>query len=242
MDSSVYIMLSRQMGQFQNMELTANNLANINTPGFHAQKMVFNKFLVGSGDEAQQDAYTDTPTSFRETGPGPLQQTGNALDMAINGPGYFQVDTPLGKRYTKAGNFQMGADGSIVNANGYPVLGPDGGPITLPPGTRNIEINGVGQILADGRTAGQIGVVEFADQQKMTRLGNSLYDSKEPPAAAQTSRVVQGSLESSNVNGVIEMVKVMEISRSVDHSGKFIQTMYDLEEKASETLARTKSA
>ena len=242
MDSSIYIMLSRQMAQFQNMEMTANNIANMNTPGFSAQKMVFNKYLVGTGDDSQKDAYTDTPNSFRDTSSGPLQQTGNALDLAISGTGYFQVETPLGKRYTKAGNFQMNAEGQVVNVNGYPVLGPDGGQVTIPAGAKNIEINGVGQILVDGKAGGQIGVVEFADQQKMTRLGNSLFDSQEQPTPTQTSRVVQGAIESSNVNGVSEMVRVMDISRGVDNSGKFIQTTYDLEEKASDVLSKTKQS
>ena len=166
----------------------------------------------------------------------------STLDLAINGHGYFQVETPLGTRYTKAGNFQLDAKGALVTNAGYPVLGGDGSQITIPPTAKKIEINGAGQILVDGQGTGQIGVVEFADEQAMTRLGNSLYDSKTAPTPALNSRVAQGALESSNVNGVTELVRVMDISRSVGDSAKFIEEMYSLESKAAATLTHNKPA
>lgn len=242
MDSSIYIALSRQMAQFEDMTMTANNIANVNTPGYSAQKMVFSQYLIDNGQTGKKDAYANTPSSYRDTTTGSINSTGNPLDLAISGPGYFQVETPLGKRFTKAGNFQLDATGILVNSSGYPVLGADGGQITVPPGTRKIEINGAGQLAADGRTIGQVGVVEFQNEQALNRLGNSLYDSKEAPQAAVRARVLQGALEQSNVNGVTELVRVMEISRSVGNTAKFIETMYDLERRTSSTLALKKQA
>lgn len=242
MDTSVYIALSRQTAQFDAMAVASNNIANMNTPGYNAQKMVFAQYLADSGTVGEKDAYADTPTSFRDTSTGAMQTTGNPLDLAINGPGYFQLQTPLGTRYTKAGNFQVDATGMLVNVNGYPVLSADGSQITIPPGAKKIEINGGGQITIDGNTAGQIGVVEFTDQQAMTRYGNALFGSEAPGQPAITARVVQGSLESSNVNGITELVRVMEISRSVNNTSKFIETLYDLDRKASTALALKKTA
>ena len=242
MDSSIYIALSRQVAQFEDMTMTSNNIANLNTPGFNAQKLTFSQYLVDNGQTGKKDAYANTPNSFRDTTTGSISATGNPLDLAISGPGYFSVETPLGKRYTKAGNFQLNATGIIVNSSGYPVLGADGGQITIPPTTKKIEINGAGQVLADGRGVGQIGVSEFTNQQAMTRLGNSLYDAQEAPQPALTSRVAQGALEQSNVNGVTELVKVMGISRDVANTAKFIETMYDLERRTSTTLATRKQA
>ncbi len=242
MDTSVYIMLSRQMAQFEAMSVTSNNIANMNTPGYNSQKMVFRQHLTDAGKIGQQDAYADTPGGYRDTSTGAMQITNNPLDLAITGPGYFQVETPLGVRYTKAGNFKVDASGMLVTSNGYPVLGADGSQITIPQGARKIEINGVGQISVDNNASGQIGVMEFADEQSMTRFGNSLYGSQAQPLPAQTARVMQGALESSNVNGVTELVQVMEIARGVGNTAKFIETMYDLERKTSNTLSARKQA
>ena len=243
MDSSIYIALSQQMAKFEDMAVTSNNIANINTPGYNAQRLIFNQYLVDSGNKSgEKDAYANDPYAYRDTSAGAMQSTGNPLDLAITGPGYFQVKTPLGTRFTKAGNFQINAEGMLITNQGYPVLGADGAEISIPPTTRKVEINGIGQITADGQATGQVGVVEFDNEQAMTRLGNSLFDSKAAGKPAVAARVVQGALEASNVNGVTELVHVMDISRSVGNSSKFIEAMYDLEGKTSSVLAQQKPA
>ena len=243
MDNSVYIILSRQLAQFEDMAVTANNIANVNTPGFNADKLKFTQYLADTGNKNRdRDAYAETPETWRDTTQGSTQITNNPFDLAINGNGYFQIQTPLGARYTKAGNFQVNAEGTLVNVNGYPVLSNDGAAITLPQGARNVVINGAGQIMVDGNGAGQVGVVEFANEQTLTRLGNSMFSSPTPPTAAVTARVVQGAIESSNVNGVTEMTHVMEVSRSVTNTAKFIEAMYDLERKSSTTFTTVKNA
>lgn len=242
MDNSIYIALSRQLGQFDAMAVAANNIANINTPGFQSQKMTFSQYLVDGGDVGTKEAYVNAPVAYRDLANGTPQMTGNPLDLAIAGQGYFQVETPLGRRYTRAGNFQMDATGVIVTNQGYPVLGTDGAQITIPPGTKAVEINGAGQIVADGNAVGQVGVFEFQDEQQMVRLGNTLYDSPTPPQPSQTARITQGAVEGSNVSGVTEMVKVLELQRSVGSTAKFIDTIYDLERKISTTMTQRKSA
>ncbi len=239
MDNSIYIAVSRQNVLFQDMEITANNIANASTPGYNAQKLIFSDYLQDDGK--YKDAYANDPSAYRDTSNGPIQLTGNPFDLAISGPGYFQVDTPNGKRFTKAGNFQVRGDGTMVTTMGYPVLGADGGQITIPDSAKNIEINSTGQVIVDGSQVGQVGVMEFENEQAMKRLGNSLFDTEESPKPAITARVMQGAIEGSNVNAVTEMVRVMDISRSTTNTAKFVEVMYDLQQKTAKAYTNSQS-
>ena len=240
MDNGIYITLSKQMGMFRDMDVTATNLANVNTAGYNAEKLMFSDYLVK--DQKRQDAYANDPLSWRDTAQGSLRTTENTFDLAISGPGYFQIQTPLGVRYTRSGNFQINGEGTLVTIEGNPVLGADGGEITIPDNARNTVINGAGQVTVDGEDVGQVGVMEFRDEQAMNRLGNSLYSSNETPLPTETSRVVQGAIESSNVAPVSEMVRVMQLSRSTASTAKFIEVMYDLQRKTSSAYAKQQQA
>lgn len=249
MDNSIYITLSRQMALFRDMEVTANNIANVDTPGYNAEKLMFSDYLVKDANR-RKDAYADDPVSYRDTANGSIKMTNNPFDLAINGDAYFQVQTPLGIRYTRAGNFQVDSEGTLVTASGYPVLGADGGQITLPQNAINVQINGLGQVNVDGDDFGQVGMMEFQNEQAMTRLGNNLYTSDETPQPVvpdiqggtavplSSARMVQGALESSNVTAVTEMVRVMNVSRAVSNTAKFIETVYDLERKTGNVYAK----
>ena len=164
--------------------------------------------------------------------------TNNPFDVAVTGPGYLIVETPYGERYTKSGNFQIGPDGTVTNTQGYPVIGNDGGRIIVPENTNRVVINGLGQVSADGNDIGQLGLAEFADEQKLERMGDTLYSSKEEPIPADNSRVVQGAIENSNVSAVSELIRVQEVSRSVGNTAKFIETMYDLQRKVASVYAK----
>lgn len=240
MDNGIYISLSRQMALFRDLEVSANNLANANTPGFNNQKLIFSEYL--AKDNKRKDAYANDVSTYRDTSKGALRMTDNPFDLALTGPGYFMVETPVGVRYTKTGNFQLDAQGTLMTVQGYPVLGNDNGRITIPGNVKKVVINGTGQITGDGTDIGQIGMAEFADEQKMERMGNSLYKATDAPIPADKSRIVQGGIESSNVNPVAELVRVQEISRSVGNTAKFIETMYDLQRKVSSVYSRNASA
>lgn len=239
MDNSIYITLSRQMGLFRDMDVSATNIANMNTAGYNAEKLMFSQYLVDDGKG--NNAYANDPLSWRDTTQGSVKTTNNPFDLAISGEGYFQIQTPLGVRYTRAGNFQINGEGTLVTTDGHAVLGADGGEIAIPDNARQIIINGSGQVSADGEDIGQVGVMEFRDQQAMKRLGNSLYSSEETPLPSETARVVQGAIETSNVNGVNEMVRVMQLSRSTNSTAKFIEVMYDLQRKTSQAYAKQQS-
>lgn len=240
MDNGIYITLSRQQALFRDLEVSANNLANANTPGYNTQKLVFSDYLVK--DQKRKDAYANDVSTYRDTTQGALRMTDNPFDLAITGPGYFMIESPFGTRYTKAGNFQLDAQGTLMTTDGYPVLGNDAGRITIPGNVKRVVINGTGQISGDGTDIGQIGMVEFKDQQKMERMGNTLYRATTEPDPAETSRIVQGGLESSNVSAVSELVRVQEVSRSVGSTAKYIEVMYDLQRKVSSVYTRNTQA
>ncbi len=241
MDTGIYVALSRQMTLFRDMEATANNIANVNTVGYNAEKLAFDDYLVEGkldGKLGQKVAFTRDPVSYRDTRNGPLKVTGNPLDMAVNGPGYFIIDTPLGERYSKAGNFMIDGGGTLVTPQGYPVLSQDGGVITFPEDATDVLVSDDGRVTANGEEVGQVGVVEFANEQAMKRLGNNLYSSDAEPLERQTARVVQGALEQSNVQGVTELVRVVQLQRSVGSTAKFVEVMYDLQRKVANTYAK----
>lgn len=237
MDNSIYITYSREAALFRDLEVSANNIANSNTPGYNAQKLVFSNYLVK--DNKRKDAYANDVSTYRDTTKGSLHMTDNPFDLAITGPGYFIVDTPFGTRYTKNGSFQINAEGTLVTNEGYPVLGNDLGQINIPPGAQRVVINGTGQVSVDGNDVGQVGVAEFDNEQRMERMGSTLYKSNDPAQPPERSRVVQGGIESSNVSAVSELIRVQEVSRSVGNTAKFIETMYDLQRKVSSTYAKT---
>lgn len=240
MDNGIYIALSRQNALFRDMEVTANNLANATTSGYNAEKLLFENYLVK--DNRRRDAYANDVTSYRDTSSGSIKTTGNPFDLAINGPGYFLVETPFGTRYTKNGNFQIDRDGTLVTAQGFAVLSNDQSRITIPTNATRVVINGVGNIDVDGNSVGQVGLVEFNNEQRMERLGNSLFSTTEPATPATRARIGQGAIESSNVSSISELIRVQEISRSVGSTAKFIETMYDLQRKVSSVYTKQTQA
>lgn len=241
MDNSIYIMLSRQLGLFRDMNVTANNIANVTTTGYNSEKMLFEDYLVSDGNRNKM-AFSNDVSTYRDVKEGPIKLTSNPLDFALQGRGYFAVETPFGVRYTRAGNFQLDADGTLVTVEGFPVLDNANQPIQFDEDARNIVVNAAGNIVADGDEIAELGVFTFANEQKMERLAGAMYRTDQPAQAAEGSvRVVQGALEDSNVSGVMEITRMIEVSRGVAGTAKFIEVMYDLERKASTILARQSS-
>ncbi len=243
MDNSIYISLSRQLALFRDMTVTANNIANADTPGYNAEKMMFTDYLVDDGNRHKM-AFAQDIGSYRDLSQGPIEHTGNPFDLAVTGPGYFIVETALGERYSKAGNFTLGADGMLMTPTGNPVLSPNGDRIFVQNTDRNITIGETGQISVrtpDGalEQRGQIGMVEFEDEQAMERLNGQLYNTEQEPLDAVNSRMLQGVIESSNVSPVLELVRTTELSRSTASTAKFIEVMYDLERKTSNTYTKS---
>jgi flagellar basal-body rod protein FlgF len=235
MDNSIYINLSRQLALFRDMDVTANNIANTNTTAFNSEHIVFNTYVtkdINQGDRNPM-AFANDIISYRDTSPGPMRSTGNELDVAIQSDGYFTVETPLGERYTRAGNFKLDGGGTLTTPDGYPVLDVSGQHIVFPENTTSVQIGGIGNIKVNGEDFATIGVVQFANPQLLERLDGKLFKSEIGGQPAENIKMAQGVLESANLQPVRELTHMITLTHTVADTEKFIETVYDLERKAS---------
>jgi flagellar basal-body rod protein FlgG len=206
----------------------ANNLSNTQTVGFKRDVSVFNSILSQAWNRFQSIGNDTSKISFL---PGSTQKTGNALDLAIEGDGFFKVKTTNGIRYTRSGNFGLNQDKILINAEGFPVLG-QRGEITL--NGKNILVESNGSIKVDGNEVGQIALVTFPTLDALQKEGHTLFQSPSPEneIPAERSEVVQGALEASNVNPIQEMLSLLDSHRTYEACMKIIQSDDTLDSKA----------
>jgi len=223
MSDATQIALSAQIALMRHTEIIANNVANLSTNGYKAERMVFAEHLARVSDGGL-GSYVQTRGTVRDTSQGPITQTNNPLDVALEGDGYLAVQTPNGIRYTRNGHFQLDAQGQIVTSQGFAVLDGSGSPITIPSGATDITIGIDGTILTSQGRTGQLQLDQFQNAQAMLATGNGLYDTSEGPAPATGARVVQGSLEQSNVLPIIEMTQLIAAERAVNFVKDFTAT------------------
>ena len=240
MDNGIYVTLGKQITLFREMDMTANNIANTNTTGYNAEHIHFNTYLTHDKNQGVKNPlqFANHIRGYRDTEEGPLTVTGNDLDVAIKGDGYFTIQTPAGIRYTRAGQFERDKGGVLVTQDGYPVLDVAGQQIVFADDANNIKIGSTGNIKVNNQDFTSLGVVQFANPQLLERLDNKLYKSEVPGIEAPDAIVAQGTLESSNVKAVTELTNMISISRSVTEVAKFVEVMYDLQRKTSNTYAQ----
>ncbi|MCF8496360.1 MAG: flagellar basal-body rod protein FlgF [Alphaproteobacteria bacterium] len=227
MENGIYLGLSRQLTLRTNMDLIANNLANMNTPGFRGQNLLFVEYIdqPRGGDPL---SFSYDKGQYELTAPGSMSFTENPLDVAIAGPGFFGVQAPGGvTAYTRGGDFQRSADGMLVTSAGYPVAGQGGGAITIPQGSLEISIDEAGVVSTQDGQIGQLMVVEFDDLQELEPMGNNLYKAPSPGRPATESHVRQGQLEGSNVTPVVEMTRMIDTLRSFQSLQQILQSEND---------------
>ena len=213
----------------------ANNLSNSQTVGFKKDNLVFRKVIDKASNRIKSEETGRTLISFQQ---GELQTTGNPLDVAIDGEGFFKIRTPQGIRYSRAGRFELNNDRVLVNGSGFPVIG-RGGEITL--SGKNISIEKDGSIQVDGSVTGQLAVVTLPDPNLLRKEGQTLMRLDVPQEEREDSegRVIQGALESSNINTVEEMMKMLDSLRIYESCMKLIQANDELNAKAVNEVGRT---
>ncbi|MBV9863571.1 MAG: flagellar basal-body rod protein FlgF [Alphaproteobacteria bacterium] len=230
-----YVALSSQAALSRQMDMVANNIANASTPAFKTERVLFRKY-VGTSASGETD-FVEDAASYRDTRQGPLNRTGNNLDVAIDGNGYLAVSTPEGERYTRNGHLQLGADGTLVTNSGHPVLGDDGQPLTLPAGASNVTITTDGTVSTKTGPVGKIRLVAFDDAQ--AEIGaDGLYVSNADPAPATGATLRQGMIEESNVQPVIELTRMLNISRSYSAAVEMINGENDRIKNAIDKLSK----
>ncbi len=238
MENSIYIALSKQAVIRNNMGIVANNIANMNTTGYRGQNLLFKEYISQPRGMEYDISQVYDYGQYQNAAPGPMQRTGNKLDVALEGSGFFGIITNDGIKYSRAGSFSINSNGELVNSNNDKVASAGGGPINIPQGTIDISIAENGNISADGSLIGQIMIHEFDNYEELTPFGNNLYSSPTPGNQAVNTRAIQGMLEGSNVNAISEMTKMIDISRKYQSIQKMVQGEHERLKNAIEKLSR----
>ncbi|WP_299147432.1 flagellar hook-basal body complex protein [uncultured Tateyamaria sp.] len=238
MDSTGYITLTRQSGLMREMQVVANNIANSATSGFRQEGVVFSEFVKGmqGGPSLSMGQANVRQTSFEQ---GALTQTGGTFDLAIEGDGYFLVQTPNGERLTRAGSFTPNAEGDLVTPDGYQVLDAGGAPVFIPPDAGTIAISPDGTISADGLLVGQVGLVAPTDTVGMVRETGVMFDAQNGFEPAGNARVMQGFIEASNVNPIGQLARMIEIQRAYEMGQNFLDSEDERVRRAMDAMLKS---
>ncbi len=240
MENTLLIGLSRQVALARELDVIANNMANVNTNGFKARSSLFAEYVMPTAsaeefpapDRSLSYVIDDgTPIDFRS---GALERTGNPMDVAIQGEGFFVVETPGGERFTRNGALQLDQEGRLVTSDGWPILSEDG-PVAFGPEETGIAIAADGSISTDQGARGRLRVVQFENPQLLRNEGANVFASEEPALPA-IARVESGVIERSNVNAVLEMSRLMEVSRSYTSVANTLQRLGELQRTAIQRL------
>jgi len=250
MQNALLVGLSSQVALGRELEVIANNIANINTTGFKADGSVFAEYISPTAtvdnfmSADRRVSFVQDRATWVDMSQGPLERTNNPLDVAVNGKGYLVVQTPRGERYTRNGAFQINSSGELVTSEGYQVLG-EAGPITFQPKDRNITISEDGTIsVQEGNNTtdsqrGQLRIVKFDQPGQLQKDGSSTFTApaNAAPQPDKTSPIVQGAVEKSNVRSVIEMSRMIEVTRTYTQIANVLAQQSDLHRTAIEKLA-----
>lgn len=248
----IYTAAAGMVAAMRRMELVTNDLSNVQTPGYKADRSAATSYFerliarVQNGQVLEQigplalaDAAIEPELDRSQ---GALQTTGRDLDFALAGPGFFSISTPAGVRFTRDGGFTRDAQGQLVTASGHFVLGPGGERLVVPPGQLSASPDGT--LLVDGATVGQLGLVEFGAEVELVRQGDNSFTTRDPAAATspptQTS-LVQGQIEASNVDLAATMATSLQLQRAYEASQRMIQSQDSLTGQAVNEIARPAS-
>lgn len=239
MENGIYVGLSRQMALRSDMDIIANNIANANTPGFRAQNLLFKEYVSDPRGADAPLSFVEDIGQYQVTDQGAMRYTGSSLNVGLVGPGFMGVVGPDGKvAYTRAGEFEISENGTLVTPAGYAVAGQGGSAITIPASSREIKIDNRGFISNESGQIGQLMVVEFDNIQKLDPQGNNLYKTDAPTKPAESTTVKQGMLEGSNVQAVVEMTRMIDTLRSFQSVQQILQSENERLRTAVQRLTR----
>lgn len=244
MDNTLYVAMSRQAILRREMDVVANNIANVDTAGFKVESLISEtepKPLNGGKDSGPRNVQYVLDTGVaRDFGQGAMTTTGAPLDVAIEGDGFFQINTAAGERYTRDGRFTVDPTGRLVTSKGQTVGGDGGAEITIDPKKGPVSIARDGTISQGQERIGKLGVVRFASLAGLSKDGDGLYrnDGNIPPAAAPDAVLHQGAFEGSNVNAVLQVTRMIEVSREYEKISKLMDQTAELDRQSIQRLGR----
>ena len=246
MELPSYVALSYLTAQGRALDVTATNLANASTPGFKAERVLFSDWL--SRQTGTDGSHGKKPVSFvqdratyRDDAAGSLTHTANPLDLAIGGDGFFTVDTARGPRLTRAGRFTPQPDGTIADSQGNALLDVAGQKLRLSPADINLTVTADGAIESENGRIGRVGVVQPDDPMRMKAEGGTLMNAETATAPVDRPRVIQGAVEDSNVQPVMEMSRMMSGLRSFQFTAQFIESEAQRMQSAIDKITQRKA-
>lgn len=234
---TAYVTLSRQTGLMNEMRLVANNIANANTTGYRQQGLVFSEFIrdMPGNPSLSMSRAEVRNTSFQQ---GVLTETGGQFDFAIEGDGFFMIETPSGNRLSRAGSFSPNAEGDLVTMDGHRVLDSNGAPVFIPPDAASIDVGSDGTLSVDGQLLGQIGVYQVADLNELVREGSTRFRPQGDVEPVEQPVVLHRFLEGSNVNAIEQVTRLVEIQRAYELGQSFLKSDDDRVRGAFKALMR----
>ena len=237
MGNAVYTTLTRQSGLMREMQVLANNIANATTTGFRQEGLIFSEYVkqIEAGPSLSMASASARHTSMMQGG---LTQTGGPLDLAIEGEGFFLIDTPQGQRLTRSGHFSASAEGELVTADGHRVLDVGGAPIFLPPDASDLAFAADGTLSAGGIPLTQIGVMRPVDPMSLTREGGVLFKTDTGLEPAENSVIFQGFLEASNVDPIGQIARMIQVQRAYEMGQSLAQSEDERIRSAIKTFVR----
>jgi flagellar basal-body rod protein FlgF len=221
MDSAGYTTLTRQTGLMREMQVVANNIANISTNGFRREGVVFAEYVadLDAGPSLSMAYATGRNIDLRQAG---VSQTGGSFDFAIQGDGFFLIDTPQGQQLTRAGSFTPSAEGELVTSDGFRLLDAGGAPIFVPPDAGKVAMGGDGTLSANGQPLGKIGLWQPVDKTQLQHQSGTLFAAKGGVQPVENGTVLQGFLEDSNVDAVSEIARMITVQRAYELGQTFL--------------------
>ena len=227
MENGILVGLSAQTALRRQLEVVANNLANMNTTGFKREKMLFTPFIPAQTTIAAmkggRPVFVEDKATVFDVSPGRLETTAAPLDLAMRSDGYFVVETPQGTRYTRDGQLHVNDQGQLVTAAGHAVMGSGDVPIALDPTSTQISVAADGTISSEIGDVGRLRIVRFADAGNLRSAGSGLWGSEEAPLDVERPEVVQGMLERSNVEPILELEQMIQVQRAYEQAKQLVE-------------------
>lgn len=241
MENVSYVALSSQVALKRALEVVANNVANMNTVAFKGDRMLFDQAVArASSAEGGDMTMTIDRATYTDMRQGGITVTDNPLDVAVQGNGWLQIETPDGMRYTRDGRMFVDNAGLLVNVDGHAVLDDGGAAIMIPDDAVDIGFGEDGTITVDGDQIGRLGLVEFDEPGVLVKEGSLLYRAPDAalPAPSLGSKVIQGAVEQSNVQPIVEMTRLIEAQRAYEAASSSMQSSHELQRNAVSRLGR----
>ncbi|MEM1066171.1 MAG: flagellar hook-basal body complex protein [Pseudomonadota bacterium] len=236
MDTTGYTTLARQSGLLNNMQAVANNMANLSTTGYRRERVIFTEFVASTGTATPSLSMAAARARDTDMTQAPLRQTGGTLDLAIEGPGFFLVDTPSGVALTRAGTFTLLPDGRLATPQGFPLLDAGGAAIQVPGPGAATAVAQDGTVSSDGQPLAQIGLWDNPGPTPPARRDGVMFRPDGAPIPAEPgARILQGFVEEANVNPITEMARMIEVQRAYELG----QGLLDREDERIRAVIRT---